>query len=284
MSSIQYKTIAVDSVKIFYREAGSTSLPNLLLLHGHGSASHTFRNLIPLLNSSFHVIAPDYPGFGQSDMPSREQYSYTFINIASTIAKFTEKIGIAKRGFAIYVFDYGAPIGFNIAIKHPERITGIISQSGNAYAEGLGDGFAPHKLYWAEPSNLDNRQRLTSLFQYETIQESYALGVNPAEVNPDAGVLDYYYNQRQGALDIQLDLQLDYEQNVIAYPKWQAYLREYQPKLVAIWGDKDPFFRPSGAEAYKRDVPQAYVTIVDGAHYLNEYIPDQVASVARMLL
>lgn len=284
MSTVQYKTVEVDSLKIFYREAGSTSLPHLLLLHGHGSASHTFRRLIPLLSDSFHVVAPDYPGFGQSDMPSREKYAYTFSNIADTVSSFTEKVGIADKGFYIYVFDYGAPIGFNIALKHPERIAGIVSQSGNAYVEGLGDALAPIKAYWAEPKNAEARDKLKFMFEYTTILESYKIGVDPTEVSPDCGVLDFHYNHRPGALDIQLDLLLDYEQNVIAYPKWQAYLREHRPKLVAIWGKDDPFFRPPGAEAFKRDLPDAYVTISEGAHYLNEVIPDQIAEVAKKLL
>ena len=274
----------MDAVKIFYREAGSPSLPNLLLLHGHGSGSHTFRNLIPLLSSSFHVIAPDYPGFGQSDRPPRDTYSYTFANIANTINKFTEQIGLADKGFNLYVFDYGAPIGFNIAVKHPERVLGIISQSGNAYAEGLGEGFDPLKAYWAEPTNPDRRESLKAAFEYETVQQDYGIGENPEAVNPDAANLDFFYNHRPGALDIQLDLFLDYAQNVKAYPQWQAYLREHQPKFAAIWGNKDPFFLPVGAQAYKRDLPQAYVDIVDGAHYLNEFIPGKVAEVVKRLL
>ena len=222
MTTVKYKTVEVDSVNIFYRESGSPSLPSILLLHGHGSSSHVFGDLIPLLSSSFHVVAPDYPGFGQSDMPSRDAYTYTFVNIASTIDRFTEIIGLTE--FAIYVFDYGAPIGFMIATKHPERITGIASQSGNAYDEGLGpEGFAPLRAYWAEPEKY--REGLKSMFEYKTIKWAYTLGIDkPETINPDGGALDFFYNSRPGALDIQMDLLFDYQNNLKLYPAWQSYL------------------------------------------------------------
>ncbi|GAM89114.1 hypothetical protein ANO11243_071490 [Dothideomycetidae sp. 11243] len=287
MSEVQYKKVLVDSVNIFYREAGSPSLPTLLLLHGHGSASHVFRGLIPLLSSSFHLIAPDYPGFGQSDMPSRQDYKYTFVNIANTIDKFTEKIGLAEKKFAIYVFDYGAPVGFMIAVKHPERITGIVSQSGNAYEDGLSENLAVMKAYWAAPEDQSLREKLReAMFDPKEIKQGYINGAqSPESVNPDNAILDTYYNLgRPGALEIQLDLLLDYGENVKVYPQWQEYLRKHQPKLVAIWGKHDPFFIPPGAEAFKRDLPDAYVEIADAGHYVNDQIPERVAAVAKKLL
>ncbi len=282
----QYKTAQVDGINVFYREAGSPSLPNLLLLHGHGSSSHVFRDLIPHLSDSFHIVAPDYPGFGQSDMPARDKYEYTFVNISNTIDKFTEKIGLAEKGFAIYVFDYGAPVGFMIAVKHPERITGIVSQSGNAYEEGLSENIAPLKAYWDAPNDPSKRDALREMFDPKSITAMYISGAEPPErVSPDNAILDIYYNNsRPGALDIQLDLLRDYGSNVKVYPQWQAYLREHKPKIVAIWGNKDPFFIPPGAEAFKRDVPGAYVEIVDGGHFLNDFMPEKVAAVAKKLL
>ena len=282
-SEITYKTVEVDSINIFYREAGSKSLPNLLLLHGHGSSSHVFQSLIPLLSSSFHILAPDFPGFGQSDLVPRDKYKYNFANIADTISRLTEVKGIDK--FAVYTFDFGAPVGFYIASKHPERITGIVSQSGNTYEEGIGAGFAPVKAYWAEPSNPERREALKFIFEYSTIKWSYSHGSDAVDtINPDSGLLDLYYNNRPGALDIQLDLLLDYDNNLKAYPAWQSYLRQHRPKVVAIWGNKDPFFAAPGAEAFKRDVPDADVTIVDGGHYLMEVMPEKIAAAVKKLL
>ena len=283
MAAVKYHTVDVDSVKIFYREAGDPSLPGLLLLHGHASGSHVFRNLIPLLSSSFHIVAPDYPGFGQSDMPSREEYKYTFANISATIDKFTEIIGLTK--FAIYVFDYGAPVGFMIAVKHPERITGIVTQSGNAYDEGLSPAFGDLRAYWADPSDPAKRQGVSHIVAPETLKWAYTHGVDAPElISPDAAMLDIFYTTRPGATEIQLDLLLDYGNNVKVYPEWQAYLRQYQPKIVGIWGKNDPFFAPPGAEAFKRDVPHADVIVVDGGHFLNDFIPEKVAEVAKKLL
>lgn len=286
MSVVEYKTTDVDGVNIFYRESGKPTLPTILLLHGHGSSSHVFRDLIPLLSDSFHVVAPDYPGFGQSDMPSREKYKYNFVNIANTIDKFTELIGLAEKTFAVYVFDYGAPVGFMIAVKHPERVWGIASQSGNAYEDGLSaEGFVPLRTYWAEPNNPKIREGLHEFFGPETVRMIYKNGVqHPERVNPDSGTLDLFFNARPGALDIQLDLLLDYENNIKVYPDWQKYLKKHQPKLVAIWGKSDAFFTPPGAEAFKRDLPNAYVEIVDGGHYLNDDMPERVAQVVKKLL
>lgn len=283
MSDVQYKTIQVDSVKVFYREAGSTSLPNLLLLHGHASASHTFRNIIPLLASSFHVIAPDYPGFGNSDRPDPKDYAYTFANLSNTIDKFTEQIGMNK--FAVYIFDYGAPVGLTIASKHPERITGIFSQSGNAYDDGLSPAFEGIRAYWANPRDAKSVEGVSHIFTPEGIAWAYQLGLQPpAQVSPDAPALDTYYTSRPGATDIQLALLLDYETNVKTYPAWQTYLREHKPKLVAVWGKHDAFFTPPGAEAFKRDIPNADVSIIDGGHFLCETHPQELVAGLKKLL
>ena len=283
MSAVTYHTVDVDGVNVFYREGGNKSLPGLLLLHGHASGSHTFRNLIPLLSDSFHVIAPDYPGFAQSDMPSKDSYNYTFVNVAASISRLTELIGL--KTFAIYVFDYGAPVGFNIAINHPDRITGIVTQSGNAYVDGLSPALDALKAYWAEPTSDEKRQGVMFILDPPMIKGSYTHSVpNPSLISPDPAALDISYISRPGALEIQLKFLLDYGTVVQAYPKWQEYLRQYKPKVVGIWGKDDPFFIPPGTEAFKRDIPEADIILVDGAHFLNEFIPDQVAAVCKKLL
>ncbi len=283
MAAVQYKTVQVDSVKIFYREAGSASLPGLLLLHGHASASHTFRNIIPELSSTFHVVAPDYPGFGNSDRPESKDYPYTFVNLASTIDKFTEQIGLTK--YVVYIFDYGAPIGLMLASKHPERINGIFSQSGNAYDEGLAPAFDGIKAMWANPDDPTKWEPLKHIFSPQGIQWAYTHGVeSPSLVAPEAPALDIYYTSREGAVDIQLALLRDYENNVKTYPKWQAYLREHKPKLVALWGKNDPFFAPPGAEAFKRDLPDADISIINASHFLNETHPQEIIKGLKKLL
>ena len=281
---VHHRTVQVQpNINIFYREAGSFSNPAILLLHGHASSSHTFRALIPLIADSFHVVAPDYPGFGNSSRPSPSDYSYTFVNFAETIDKFTEIIGLKK--FAVYLFDFGAPVGLLIAQKHPERITGIFSQSGNAYDEGLSPAFAGIREFWADPSPA-NRDPLTHIFSPEGLAGAYALGANPASlVSPDGANLDTYYMSRPGALEIQLDhLLKDYENNVKSYPQWQFYLRQHKPKLVAVWGKSDPFFIPPGAEAFKRDLPDADIGIIEGGHFLNDTNPEAIAAGVKKLL
>jgi pimeloyl-ACP methyl ester carboxylesterase len=272
---IHYRTIPVGGVNIFYREAGDPGAPTLLLLHGYPSSSHMFRDLIPLLAGRFHLVAPDLPGFGQSDMPARDAYSYTFANIASTIAEFTEKVGLTK--FAIYIFDYGSPTGLRVALKMPDRITGIITQNGNAYEEGLSDGWDPLRAYWKEPSEA-NRDGVRFLLKPETTIFQYTHGVpDPSVVSPDGRSLDDYYLARPGAADIQLDLIKDYATNVAMYPEFQAYFRKYQPPLLAVWGNKDPFFLPAGAEAYKRDIPKAKVVFYDTGHFALETHCSEIA-------
>jgi len=282
MSNVQYKTAQVDSVKIFYREAGSASLPGLLLLHGHASASHTFRNIIVQLADTFHVVAPDYPGFGNSDRPEPKNYPYTFANLANTIDKFTEQIGLTK--YSIYLFDFGAPIGLMLASKHPDRITGLFTQSGNAYDEGLAPAFEGIKEWWANPEDPAKLDALRPIFSPQGIDRAYMHGVeSPSLVGPDAPALDTFYTSREGAVDIQLALLRDYENNVKSYPAWQAYLREHRPKVVGLWGKNDPFFASPGAEAFKRDVPDADITIIDAGHFLNESHPQDIVKALKKL-
>ena len=275
MAPIRYRTSDVDGLKVFYREAGNTDAPKLLLLHGFPSAGHMFRDLIPLLANRFHIVAPDLPGFGQSDMPPREEFHYTFDNIARVIDRFTELIGFGR--FAIYVFDYGAPTGFRLAVRHPERITGIISQNGNAYEEGLSEGWTPIRAYWSDPSPA-NREALRAFLSPETTRWQYTHGVSDQTmVSPDGQNLDNFYLARPGADEVQLDLFADYQSNVALYPSFQRYFRMHKPPLLAVWGRNDPFFLPAGAEAFKRDIPQAIVRFVDTGHFALETHSAEIA-------
>jgi pimeloyl-ACP methyl ester carboxylesterase len=242
MTAIKYRSADVDGLKIHYREAGAADAPVLLLLHGFPSASHMFRDLIPLLADRFHIVAPDLPGFGQSDMPARSNFTYTFDRIAGVIDRFTEVIGLKR--FAIYVFDYGAPTGFRIAAKHPDRITAIISQNGNAYEEGLSEGWNPIRAYWQDPSQA-NREALRAFLAPETTRWQYTHGVtDEATVSPDGLSLDNFYLARPGADEIQLDLFGDYKSNIALYPTFQNYFRTHKPPFLAVWGKNDPFFLP----------------------------------------
>ena len=276
MSSISYRYADVDGVKVFYREAGRQGAPKLLLLHGFPSSSHMFRDLIPKLADRFHIVAPDLPGFGQSDMPARDRFAYTFDHIAEVIGRFTEVVGFDR--FAMYVFDYGAPTGFRLAVKHPERIAAIISQNGNAYDEGLSEGWNPIRAYWKEPSQA-NREALRALLTHETTVWQYTHGVQDASlVSPDGYSLDDFYLSRPGADEVQLDLFRDYRSNVALYPAFQQYFRTHQPPLLAVWGKNDPFFLPAGAEAFRRDLPAAAVRFLDTGHFALETHAAQVAA------
>ena len=275
MSSISYRYADVDGVKVFYREAGRQGAPKLLLLHGFPSSSHMFRDLVPKLADRFHIVAPDLPGFGQSDMPARDRFAYTFDHIAEVIGRFTEVVGFDR--FAMYVFDYGAPTGFRLAVKHPERIAAIISQNGNAYEEGLSEGWNPIRAYWKEPLQA-NREALRALLTHETTVWQYTHGVQDASlVSPDGYALDDFYLSRPGADEVQLDLFRDYRSNVALYPAFQQYFRTHQPPLLAVWGKNDPFFLPAGAEAFRRDLPAAVVRFLDTGHFALETHAAEVA-------
>lgn len=268
MANINYRTADVDGIKVFYREAGRPGAPTLLLLHGFPTAGHMFRDLIPLLAEQFHLVAPDLPGFGQSDQPRRESFAYTFDNLANVIDRFTEVVGLKR--YAIYVFDYGAPVGLRLAVKHPERITAIITQNGNAYIEGVSEAFKPVQAYWNEPSQA-NRDALRGFLAPQTTLFQYTQGVSdPSIVSPDGRSLDDFYLARPGNAEIQLDLFLDYQTNVAAYADFQAYFRAHRPPLLAVWGKNDPFFVPAGAEAFKRDLPGADIRFFDTGHFAPE--------------
>src|ERR1700679_3245916 len=257
MQTTHYRAADVNGLKISYRETGRTDAPTLLLLHGFPTAGHMFRDLIPLLADRFHLVAPDLPGFGQSDMPPREKFGYTFDNFAGVIDRFTEIIGYDR--FAVYLFDYGAPTGFRLAMRRPERISAIISQNGNAYEEGLSEGWTPIRAYWQDSSQA-NRDALRAFLAPETTKWQYTHGVSDAAaVSPDGQSLDDFYLARPGAAEVQLDLFGDYKSNVALYPAFQSYFRTHKPPFLAVWGKNDPFFLPPGAEAFKRDIPGAVV-------------------------
>ena len=276
---IHYRTATVDGFNVFYREAGVPGTPKLLLLHGFPSSGHMFRDLIPLLAERFHLIAPDLPGFGKSDMPAR---GLTFDRIADIIDRFTEVVGFDR--YAIYVFDYGAPTGFRLALKHPERITAIISQNGNAYVEGLSEGWNPIQAYWKNPSQ-ENREALRAFLSPESIAWQYTHGVADLSlVSPDGYSLDSFYMTRPGAHEIQLDLFGDYKSNVALYPAFQTYFRAHRPPFLAIWGKNDPFFLPPGAEAFKRDIPDATVRFLDTGHFALETHAAEIADAIREFL
>ncbi len=282
MSRVSFRKADAGGFNVFYREAGPEDASALLLLHGFPSASHMFRDLIPRLSDRFRVIAPDLPVFGQSDMPERAKFSYTFDNIAKVTSRFTEAIGLAR--FALYVFDYGAPTGFRVAARHPERVTAIISQNGDAYVEGLSEGWNPIRAYWQDPSEA-NRAALRVLLAPETTFWQYTHGVTDlSAVSPDGYSLDNFYLARPGADEVQLDLFGDYKSNVALYPEFQAYFRKHQPPFLAVWGKNDPFFLPAGAEAFKRDIPSAEVRFLDTGHFALETHCEEIAAAIRDFL
>jgi pimeloyl-ACP methyl ester carboxylesterase len=277
-----YRTVDVDGVSIFYREAGNSGAPAILLLHGFPSASHMFRDLIPELSRQYRVIAPDLPGFGQSAQPARDSFAYSFENLTNVIERFTEVIRLPR--FAIYVFDYGAPVGFRLAIRHPERISAIITQNGNAYLEGVSEAFNPIQAYWNAPTQ-ENRDALRSFLAPETTRFQYTHGVaDPTLVSPDGRSLDDSYLARSGNAEIQLDLFLDYQSNIATYGDFQAYFRSHRPPLLAVWGKNDPFFVPAGAEAFRRDLPDADIRFFDTGHFALETHAKEIAGAMREFL
>ncbi|WPU94789.1 alpha/beta fold hydrolase [Mucilaginibacter sabulilitoris] len=266
--TVKHLKTKVLNLNIFYRESGAKDAPVILLLHGYPTSSHMYRNLIPLLSDRFRVIAPDLPGFGYSDAPKNTEFNYTFDNLAQYMQAFIDQLGIKR--FAMQVFDYGAPVGYRLALANPEKITGIISQNGNAYEEGLSDGWNPIQKYWADPSE-QNRNNLRAMTTLETTKWQYLTGVGDETlVAPESFTLDQYFLEREGSVEIQLDLFKDYASNVAMYPAFHQYFKKYQPPFLAVWGDKDPFFLPPGAEAFKRDLPDATVKFYDTGHFALE--------------
>jgi len=278
---IKYHKIAVDDCKVFYREAGDKSKPTILLLHGFPSSSHQYRELIPELADQYHVIAPDMPGFGQTEAPSREHFGYTFEHLTDIIDHFTEQMRLER--FAMYVFDYGAPVGFRLAVRHPERILAIVSQNGNIYQEGLGKKWAARAAYWQHPTK-ELREQYKSAFALETIIGQYTGGTEPGLVGPDGYTLDFAYMSRPGMDEIQSDLIFDYQTNVALYPTFQQYLRDHRPPLMAVWGENDPSFIPAGAKAFERDLPEAEIHFVNSGHFALETHHSVIAQLMKAFL
>ena len=282
-ASISFKTAQVNGFKVFYREAGDPQAPGVLLLHGFPTSSHMFRNLIPQLAGDYHVVAPDLPGFGFSDAPDHKTFQYTFDHLAEVIGDFVEQIGLKR--FAVYVFDYGAPVGFRLALRYPDRISGLISQNGNAYVEGLSADWAPVRAYWENPTQ-QNRDALRTLSSLETTRWQYHHGVTNAEerVAPEAIFLDQILLDRPQSAEIQLDLIGDYKSNVALYPKFQEFFRTHRPPTLAVWGENDPFFLPAGAEAFRRDNPSAKVVFYDTGHFALETHAAEIGAEIRAFL
>ena len=274
--------VEADGVKVFYREAGPNDAPIVLLLHGFPTSSFQYRELIPRLADRYRVIAPDLPGFGFTEVPDERHYKYTFDALAESITAFTDALSLKR--YALYVFDYGAPTGFRLAMARPERVTAIVSQNGNAYEEGLGDAWAPIRRYWSEPS-AENRETLRKALSPEGIRREYSSGMpNLDVIAPEGYTLDAALIARSGNMDIQLDLFLDYANNVKLYPAFQDYFQKAQPPLLAIWGKFDPYFIPAGAEAFRRDNPNATVRWLDTGHFALETHVEGIANAMRGFL
>ena len=275
--------IEADGVRVLYRSAGDTEAPVLLLLHGFPSSSFMFRDLIPRLADQYWVIAPDLPGFGFTEVPEERKYTYSFDALAGTIEAFTDVLGL--QSYAIYVFDYGAPTGFRLAMRRPDRITAIVSQNGNAYEEGLGDAWGPIRTYWAQPTSANRDVIRQNILNFEGTRWQYTEGVaKPEVVAPESYTLDATLLERPGNKDIQLDLFLDYASNIKLYPKFQEYFRKSKPPLLAIWGKHDPFFIPAGAEAFRKDISNAQIQFLDTGHFAIETHAVEIAAAIRNFL
>lgn len=282
-SPVHFRTQQVGDVEVYYREAGPVGAPVILLLHGFPSSGHMFRDLIPQLADRFHVIAPDLPGFGETRAPARGAFTYSFANLAKVMEGFVNALELKR--YAIYIFDYGAPTGLRLALAQPERVSAIITQNGNAYVEGLSEpGWNLVRRYWQEPSQA-NREALRSFLTPEAVRDQYVHGVpDPSLVSRDGSNLDSFFMARAGREEIQLDLFGDYKSNVALYPEFQAYFRAYKPKLLAAWGQNDPFFLPPGALAYQRDIPEAQVHFFDTGHFALETHHQEIAALIRNFL
>lgn len=279
---VRYRTVAIDGVDLFYREAGPRDAPVVLLLHGFPTSSHMYRNLIPALADRYRVIAPDYPGFGQSAAPDRERFAYTFDHYAALIEKLTETLG-AER-YALYLFDYGAPVGLRLATRHPERVTALVVQNGNAYEEGIAGFWDPIKAYWASGGQAE-REAIRWLTSMQATTWQYTNGVKDvALVSPDAALLDQLGMDRPGNQEIQLDLFYDYRTNIPLYPAWQAYFRRHRPPALVVWGANDEIFVAAGAAPYGRDLPDAEIHMLDTGHFALETHGAEIAGRMRDFL
>jgi pimeloyl-ACP methyl ester carboxylesterase len=277
------RRVEADGVTVFYRQAGSANSPVVLLLHGFPTSSFQYRDLIPRLADRYRVIAPDLPGFGFSEVPHQYRYKYSFDSLANTVVAFTDALQLNR--YALYVFDYGAPVGFRLAMARPERVTAIVSQNGNAYEEGLGDAWDPIRKYWAAPTTENREVIRKNILTLEGTRWQYTHGVTkPESIAPESYTLDWALLQRPGNNEIQLDLFLNYASNVKLYPKFQEYFRKSKPPLLAIWGKNDPFFIPAGAEAFRRDNPNATVQFLDTGHFALETHVEEIAVAMRDFL
>ncbi len=283
-TKVAHRTVKLRDLDIFYREAGPKDAPAVLLLHGFPTSSQMFRNLIPALADHYRMLAPDYPGFGHSAMPPRDEFAYTFDNLAAVVEEFAERLGLSK--YALYVQDYGAPVGFRLASRHPARITAIVVQNGNAYDEGLDNDFwKPLKAYWQNPASLEKRNALRAFLNVEATQWQYTHGVpHPEFVSPDGWTTDQYLLDRKGNDEIQLDLLLSYGSNPPLYPQWQEYFRKYQPPVLIVWGRNDQIFPVAGAEPYKRDLKTVEFHLLDAGHFALESDGDLIARLMRDFL
>ncbi len=284
-TQVYHRLVEVDGIRIFYREAGPKTAPTLLLLHGFPTSSHMFRNLIPALADRYHVIAPDYPGFGESDFPDGKQFKYSFDGYAKIIDRFTQTIGLNR--YVLYIQDYGAPVGLRLALRAPERVVGLIVQNGNAYAEGLSEGWAPLKAYWSNPTQA-NREQLRGWLTPEGIRQQYIGGLPESQValvSPDTWTNDWAHISRPGNSDVQLDLFGDYQTNVALYPKFQEFFRTYQPPTLIVWGKHDPFFTIDGAKAYQRDLKKIeFHLLEDAGHFALETHQSEITRFIRQFL
>jgi pimeloyl-ACP methyl ester carboxylesterase len=278
--AIRHKRVQADGVNIFYREAGPEDAPVLLLLHGFANSSFYFRHLMPLLADRFRLIAPDIPSFGFTEVPAERNYQFTFASLSKTITAFVDALGLKQ--YILYVFDYGAPAGWDLALTYPERVAGIVSQNGNAYVEGLGEkSWAPLRAYWASPKQ-ELREALRGRMTLDGVKAAYFQGVaDPNMIEPESYTLDAAILARPGNADLQIDLKLDYKRNIERYPLYQAFFRKYRPRLLATWGANDLFFIPPGAEAFRRDIPGARIVMLDTGHFALETHADAIAAEIR---
>jgi pimeloyl-ACP methyl ester carboxylesterase len=279
---IYFRSVAVDGLDLFYREAGPAEAPVLLLLHGFPTSSHMFRHLLPLLADRYRVVAPDLPGFGFTTSPPATAFAYTFDHLADVVDRFTQAQGLAR--YALYVFDYGAPVGLRLAVAHPERVTALITQNGNAYEEGLSGEWDSARTYWQHPTP-ENRAAMRQMYTWDFVQSQYRHGTpDPTQVAPEAPALDFWGLGRPGYDEMQLDLIQDYRTNVALYPRFQEYFRTHRPPTLAVWGENDPYFLPAGAQAYRRDNPAAQVHLLPTGHFALETHVVEIAALIRAFL